>query len=96
MNVRHPMGVLHSFSIKNIFYDKRTYDFFILMWRYVTVYFAKCESEVSQSLKQVAKEIKKKNLHVQEAMKKIAYSFISTWSAVCTRSSIQCLARIVA
>ena len=22
MNVRHPMGVLPSFSIKNIFYDK--------------------------------------------------------------------------
>ena len=22
MNVRHPMGVLHSFSIKNIFCDK--------------------------------------------------------------------------
>ena len=22
MNVRHPMGVLHSFSIKKIFYDK--------------------------------------------------------------------------
>ena len=22
MNVRHPMGVLQSFSIKNIFYDK--------------------------------------------------------------------------
>ena len=22
MNVRHPMGVLHSFSIENIFYDK--------------------------------------------------------------------------
>ena len=22
MNVRHPMGALHSFSIKNIFYDK--------------------------------------------------------------------------
>ena len=22
MNVRHPMGVLHLFSIKNIFYDK--------------------------------------------------------------------------
>ena len=22
MNVRRPMGVLHSFSIKNIFYDK--------------------------------------------------------------------------
>ena len=22
MNVRNPMGVLHSFSIKNIFYDK--------------------------------------------------------------------------
>ena len=22
MNVRHPMGVSHSFSIKNIFYDK--------------------------------------------------------------------------
>ena len=22
MNVRHPMGVIHSFSIKNIFYDR--------------------------------------------------------------------------
>ena len=22
MNVRHPIGILHSFSIKNIFYDK--------------------------------------------------------------------------
>ena len=22
MNVRHPVGVLHSFSIKNIFYDE--------------------------------------------------------------------------
>ena len=22
MNVRYPMGVLHSFSIKNVFYDK--------------------------------------------------------------------------
>ena len=22
MNVRHPMGVLHSFSIKTIFYEK--------------------------------------------------------------------------
>ena len=22
MNVRHPMGVLHSFSIKNIYYDE--------------------------------------------------------------------------
>ena len=22
MNVRHPVGVKHSFSIKNIFYDK--------------------------------------------------------------------------
>ena len=34
MNVRHPMGILHSFSIKNIFYDKMikwTQGFFILM-----------------------------------------------------------------
>ena len=22
MDVRHPVGVLHSFSIKNVFYDK--------------------------------------------------------------------------
>ena len=22
MNVRHPMGVIHSFSIRNIFYDR--------------------------------------------------------------------------
>ena len=89
------MSYIHFLS-KIFFMIKGLMIFFILMWRYVTVYFAKCESEVSQSLKQVAKEIKKKNLHVQEAMKKIAYSFISTWSTVCTRSSIQCLARIVA
>ena len=29
MNVRHPMAVIYSFSIKNIFYDKM--DFFILV-----------------------------------------------------------------
>ena len=28
MNVRHPQGVLHSFSIKNIFYDKMDARFF--------------------------------------------------------------------
>ena len=33
MNVRYPMGVLRSFSIKNIFYDKMDLRFFILMWR---------------------------------------------------------------
>ena len=31
MNVRQPMDVLDSFSIKNIFYDKWTQGFFILM-----------------------------------------------------------------
>ena len=30
MNVRHPEGVLHSFSIKNIFYEA----FFVLMRRH--------------------------------------------------------------
>ena len=28
MNVRNPMGVLHSFSIKNNFYDKTDLTFF--------------------------------------------------------------------
>ena len=28
MNVRYPMGVLHSFSIKNIFYDKMDFRLF--------------------------------------------------------------------
>ena len=28
MNVRHPMVVLHSFSIKNIFYDKMDLSLF--------------------------------------------------------------------
>ena len=36
------------------------------------------EIEVSQSLKQAAKEIKNQNLEVRDAMKKIAYSFISS------------------
>ena len=29
MNVRHPMFVLHSFSIKNIFYDKMNLRVFL-------------------------------------------------------------------
>ena len=29
MNVRHPTGVLHSFSIKKIFYDKMDLKTFI-------------------------------------------------------------------
>ena len=42
MNVRHPEGVLHSFSIKNISYDKMDLRlFFILMWR-CFLYFVKC------------------------------------------------------
>ena len=35
MNVSHPMGVLHSFSIKNIFYDKmnlRLFYFDVAAW----------------------------------------------------------------
>ena len=31
MNVWHPVGVLHSFSIKNTFYNK--IDFAFLFWR---------------------------------------------------------------
>ena len=34
MNVRNPMGVLHSFSIKNIFYDKIDFTIFYF---YVTI-----------------------------------------------------------
>ena len=35
MNVRHPIGVLHSFSIKNIFHDKM--DLRVFYFR-VTIY----------------------------------------------------------
>ena len=43
MNVRHPMGVLHSFSIKNIFYDKMDLRLFyfhvkICMSYYLSMY----------------------------------------------------------
>ena len=37
MNVRHPMGVLHSFSIKKNFYDKINLTHFYL-------HVAKCKS----------------------------------------------------
>ena len=33
MNVRHPMGVLHSFFIKNIFYDKMDLKSFLFSCR---------------------------------------------------------------
>ena len=45
---------------------------------YMTAYFSKSESEVSESLKQAAKKITKQNLNVRDAMKEIAYSFISS------------------
>ena len=35
MNLRHPIGVLHSFSIKNIFYDKMYLRIFCF---YVTIF----------------------------------------------------------
>ena len=45
---------------------------------YMTAYFSKSESEVSESLKQAAMEIKKQNFNVRGAMKKSTYSFKST------------------
>ena len=45
---------------------------------YMTTYFSKHESEVSESLKQAAKERKNQHLNVRDAMNKIAYSFISS------------------
>ena len=44
----------------------------------MTAYFSKSESEVSESLKQAAKQIKNQHLNMHDAMKKIAYSFISS------------------
>ena len=43
---------------------------------FITACFSKSESEVSESLKQTAKETKNQNLNVRDAMKKTAYSFI--------------------
>ena len=37
MNVRHPMVVLHLFSIKNIFYEKIDLSLVFFMWRYVFI-----------------------------------------------------------
>ena len=37
---------------------------------YMTAYFSKSESEVSESLKQAAKEIKNQSLNVRDAIKK--------------------------
>ena len=45
---------------------------------YMTAYFSKSESEVSESLKQAAKEIKNQNLNVRDTRKKLAYSLISS------------------
>ena len=42
---------------------------------YMIAYFSNSESEVSELMKQNAKEIKNHNLNVREAMNKIAYSF---------------------
>ena len=44
----------------------------------MTAYFSKSESEVSELLKQAAKQIKNQHLNMHDAMKKIAYSFISS------------------
>ena len=44
MNARHPMGVLHSFSIKNIFYDKSNLRLFYF---HVTKYDYLCKSILS-------------------------------------------------
>ena len=41
---------------------------------YMAAYFSQPESELSEPLKQAAKETKKQNLNVRDAMKKIAYS----------------------
>lgn len=45
----------------------------------MTTYFSMYKSEVSEALKQAAKEIKNQNLNVWKKMKKLAYSFISTY-----------------
>ena len=46
MNVRHSQGVLHSFSIKNIFHDKmdlRLFYFHVAKYRY-SLNYDKCKS----------------------------------------------------
>ena len=44
MNVRHAMGVLHLFSINNIFYDKMDLRLFYF---HVTIYGSHCHMAVS-------------------------------------------------
>ena len=68
MNVRHPMGVLHSFSIKNIFYDKMDlmlFYFDVVIWR--TTFQKAVENwrrgeEVSKYLKVLLPSKKRSNL----------------------------------
>ena len=59
MNVRHQQGVLHSFSIKNIFYDKQwTFTFTLSFLR--TLHFS-----ISQYLLSVSDKLREqiKNSH---------------------------------
>ena len=53
MNVRHPWGVLHSFSIKNIFYD--TMDLWLFYFRVTFQHF----TIPSQCSRQTARENRK-------------------------------------
>ena len=50
MNVRHPLGVLHSFSIKNIFYDKTDLRLFYIR---VTIYSLLTTEILKQSLNSI-------------------------------------------
>ena len=43
MNVTHPMGALHSFSIENIFYDKMDLTHFILVSYYAKIIKHSCK-----------------------------------------------------
>ena len=64
LNIEISLGVLHSFSIKNIFYDKM---YLRLFYFYVTIYFVKCIPEKLQiqalftesSLTEVSRETKR-------------------------------------
>ena len=45
---------------------------------YMTAYFSKSENSTSEAVKQVVREIKQQNISVKQAMKKLAYSFVSS------------------
>ena len=71
MNERHPMDVLHSFSIKNIFYDLSLYYFHMMICFYLlennfVCFQSLCKRAIEVCSNAVSKRSTEKNATVQK------------------------------